>query len=112
MREYMELSVVPYDEPCVQVGSEDYGRWSRIECKAYIAQLRREFGVEPEGASMYTKSNPHDFGTYYEVAVRYDDDIEAALDYAYLVEGGVSEGKWDEAAKQELSQAGYPFPKS
>jgi hypothetical protein len=46
-------------------------------------------------------SNPHDFGTYREVGVKFDGDIDGAADYAYKIEGQTPE-RWDEAAMFDL----------
>jgi hypothetical protein len=42
----------------------------------------RQFGPPPEGAYCKTRSNPHDFGTYYELAIYYDEHNEVAVAYA------------------------------
>lgn len=109
MIDHLEIGSVPVDEPCAQLGSEKYdaSHWSRIECAVYAEQLRRVYGPEPAGATLYTKSNRHDFGTYLEVAVRYDEDDEAATDYAYKCEAGLD--TWDDISKAKLAEAGYPF---
>lgn len=101
MRETIEIGTTPFEEDCAQVGSEDYTHRARKECAAFRSQLRRLFGQEPEGASLFIKSNPHDFGNYYEVACRFDDENEAASSYAYACEGGAP-ARWDEEARKEL----------
>ena len=65
MRDSLELDCTPIDEPCAQVGSEDYAKNARLECKAFAAQLMRTFGEPPPGCSFKITSNPHDFGTYH-----------------------------------------------
>jgi hypothetical protein len=107
--DYLEISAVPFEEPCVQVGSADYERWSKVECRALINQLRRVLGPEPTGARLVVKANPHDFGTYHEVACRYDDSNEEAMEYAFACENGEGIAQWDSEAKEELRSAGYPF---
>jgi hypothetical protein len=86
MRQYLEIGPTPCDEPCAQVGQEDYHERARPECVRFIKAIRAVVGVEPEGAALVVKSNPHDFGSYLEVAVRFDEDDEAACNYAYKVE--------------------------
>jgi hypothetical protein len=49
------------------------------------------------------KSFPHDFGTYREVIVMYDDENEKEYALALEVEGNVPMN-WDEKAKEELAQ--------
>lgn len=110
MRDYLEISSTPNDEPCIQVGAEDYAKFSKLECEALIAQIRRQFGAEPEGVRLFRKACPHDFGTYYEVAIEFEEGSEEQQEYAYRVEGQTSEN-WDEEALQFLTQNNYPFDK-
>lgn len=86
MKDYLSLGCAPTDEDCAQVGSDDYGPRSRRECRAFVRALRKKFGPEPEGARICVKKFPHDFGSYREVVVEYDDDNEEALQYALKVE--------------------------
>jgi hypothetical protein len=87
MKASMYIGSTPPEEDCAQVGQPGYDAAAIIECTRYIAQLREQFGLEPEGARLYIKSNPHDFGTYYEVCCEYDDEIEASGTYAFKCEG-------------------------
>jgi hypothetical protein len=85
MSDYMELTCVPVEEPCQQVGMPSYdAEKARDECRRFIDALRITIGPEPEGARFKVKGNPHDFGTYYEVQVVYEND--EARDYAYRCE--------------------------
>ena len=97
----MTIGPTPADETCAQVGSAEYLRDARRECAAFINQLRRVFGPEPDGARLFIKSNPHDFGTYYEVAVKYDPASAEAMSYALQCEGSAP-GQWDDEARKEL----------
>lgn len=105
--EYLNIGPVPHDEDCAQVGSPDFAKLSRIETKAYIEQLQRQFPI-PEEIDAYfgVKSFPHDFGTYREVVVYYDASDEAAAKFAFGVENN-SPGEWDEEAKAYLESQGY-----
>ncbi len=86
-RDYMELGSAPSDEDCVNVTREGgYLPAMREECLRFIDLIRKKLGPEPEGARLYVKSNPHDFGTYLEVACGYYDDDEEARRYAYRCE--------------------------
>jgi hypothetical protein len=102
MKDFIDVGSSPHGEDCAQVGSDDYHDRARRECRAYIAQLRRVFGDEPEGARLSVKSNPHDFGTYLSVICYYDDQIPAAADYAFRCESESPE-HWDTQARQELA---------
>ena len=101
MKDSLNLSPVPVGEECAQLGAADYSSRARKECTAFINQLKREFGEPPVGASLRITQNPHDFGTYLDVEVRFDDDVEEANEFAYKVEGGLPEF-WDEEARKEL----------
>jgi hypothetical protein len=86
----------PPDEPCAQVGADDYHDKARAECKAWRDALRKAFGPEPEGARLTIKSNPHDFGSYLEVVCFFDPENEAAVNYAFKCEGE-GPATWEEA---------------
>ena len=86
-KDVLAIGSSPCDEDCAQVGSEGYYERAQAECRRFIELLRRTFGPEPEGAELFIKANLHDFGTYYEVACRFDPDAEAAVDYALKCEG-------------------------
>ena len=107
MMEYIELGSVPCDEPCAQVGDDDYRERARRECRAYINQLTRMIksaGKEiPEGFRLVIKSNPHDFGTYHEIACKFQDDNEAACELAYWVDENAP-SLWDGEALRELAR--------
>lgn len=92
----IQIGQTPGEEDCAQVGSKlyDYPELARIEARAYMVGLRKKFGEPPEGATLFIKGTPHDYGTYYEAALRYDTSVPAAVDYAMKVEDGF--GRWDE----------------
>lgn len=107
--ETLTIGCSPVDEPCAQVGQENYSRQARIECRAPINQLERTFPYTgPDGTAwLFIKSNPHDFGTYYEVEVKFDPECEEACDWAYLLEASLPE-RWDSEALAELAANGFP----
>jgi hypothetical protein len=104
MSDFVDLGgTTPPMESCAQVGSRDYDYHDRArkEAKAYMNQLRRLLGNEPNGARLSVKSHPHDFGDYLTVVCFYDPNDKAASDYAQKCEcDGPSE--WDEEARNEL----------
>ena len=85
-RDYMEIGSSPCDEPCAQVGEENYMERSREECKRFIELIRKKLGEEPPGAHLAVKSNPHDFGSYLDVVCHFEDSDEDATNYALLCE--------------------------
>ena len=99
----LEIGSTPTGEDCAQVVSQGYtARANKKECRVYRDQLLRLFDEPPEGAMIIIKSNHHEFGTYYEVCIRFDKDNEKATDYAFNVEN-CSPQYWDEQAKIELA---------
>jgi len=111
VRDHICIGPTPAAETCAQVGAADYQSTARRECRAFINQIRREFGPEPDGARLFIKSNPHDFGSYLEVCCEYDQPEDhdenapsgasVALEYALKCES--PSDRWDGAALDELS---------
>jgi hypothetical protein len=95
------LGAAPANEDCIQVGSPDYARDAKAECRAYIEAIRKVCGHEPEGARLTIKSQPHDYGSYYEVAIVFDGNNREAAEYASRV---------DEKAPTTWEQAGMQSP--
>lgn len=93
MREYLEIGCTPLEEDCFPAGHP----LARAECYIYKRQLERLFPLVKIGV----RSNPHDFGTYYECVAYYDDESQEELNQALTVEGD-SPTNWDAIAKQEL----------
>jgi hypothetical protein len=67
--------------------------------------LLRQFGEPPTGSRFSVKACPHDFGTYHEVVVKFDDSDEDAETFAYKVENEAN-GEWDREAIEELLKQG------
>lgn len=106
MQDHVDLGgTTPPMESCAQVGSReyDYHDRARKEARAFINQLRRIFGCEPEGARLSVKSHPHDFGSYITVVVYFDPDNAKARAYANRCDEETPH-EWDAVAKQELEQ--------
>lgn len=102
MRDYIELGPSPAAEDCVQVGTENYRELSRIECKRYIAQLRKQFGDEPPFAKLTIKYFPHDFGEYADVVCYFEDTDQEAQEYAFKCEGEAWDRWMDAKAHNDL----------
>ncbi|WP_186195764.1 hypothetical protein [Burkholderia gladioli] len=106
----VECGPTPANANAAQLGDEDYRQRSKAECKAWMAQLVRFMGEPPEGARLIILASQHDYGTYYEVAVRVEAETEAAanpeaIDYAYRCEGEAPT-EWDVVARRDLDAAG------
>lgn len=103
--DHLDLGSAPSDESCAQIGVDpDYGARAKRECRALIRQLMRLGGEPPPRARFRIMSNPHDFGTYYSVAVEFDSEDEEAMSYAYRCDE-VSPKEWDAEARAELAAA-------
>jgi DUF1365 family protein len=96
MHDIIWLGSGPAEEDVAQVGDPDYARNAKAECKAYIEAIRKVCGREPEGARLTIKSQPHDFGVYYECAVVFDCDNREAAEYAARCEEKAP-ATWEEA---------------
>lgn len=82
VQEIYWLGPSPAEEECVQLGRPDYDSAARAECQRYIEAIRKVCGPEPDGVRLAIKSQPHDFGSYLEVAVVFDGENAAAREYA------------------------------
>lgn len=56
MKETISFGSSPCDEPCVQVGDDNYEELTREECQRFIDLIRKRVGPEPEGARLFIKS--------------------------------------------------------
>jgi hypothetical protein len=107
MRDVFELgTTTPHDEPCSQVGDHNFQTLARMEAKAFINQMYRIVGEGPGNAYLKTISCPHDFGSYIDVAVSYNDSNEDEENWMLECEANMP-CKWDEQAIKELTEAGY-----
>ncbi len=98
----MNIGPVPTDESAAQVGRSDYDEQSLRQCQAFKRMLERLHPVPADcSAALVIKSFPHDFGSYREVCVRYDDSDPVATDYAYGLENNTP-AQWDATASYEL----------
>lgn len=100
MIDYIDIGPTPHGESCAQVGDADYPDRSLTECLVFKAQLVSMF-PPPPGASIVVRGHPHDFGTYREVAVRYDPSLGKATDYAFMLEANSPEF-WDAESLAQL----------
>jgi hypothetical protein len=110
-RDYDELSLggtTPWGEICAKVEQDTYYKDGIIEAEVFIAQLERVFGEPPPSAFFKVISCPHDFGVYFEVAVRYNNTNQDAIDYAFRCEAETPK-HWDAEAWKELEEKGYSF---
>src|SRR2546430_1549101 len=105
MRDFVDLgATTPPMEDCAQVGSKSYDYYDRArrEARAYMNQLRRLLGPEPDGARLGIKSHEHDFGSYLTVVCHYDDEDPISSAYAQRCDEE-SPQEWDDDARVELA---------
>lgn len=100
--EDLAIGSVPCEEECEQVGKEYRPWYAILECKQFIKFLIRKFGPPPDGAYYAVTENLHDFGTYHEVAIRFDENDKEASDYAFHVEAHVP-SHWDDEDREALA---------
>lgn len=113
MRDTLSIACTPLDEPCVQVSQTvDYSQMMSREVRAFKNMLERmaEAGTFGKQGRSYFKveSNPHEFGTYKEVAVAFSDDDADGEAFAYSVEGNIPL-LWDDEARKELGDDYFEF---
>lgn len=96
MHNEIDIGPVPAEESCVNTGvCNNYEQLQREESKLFIEALTAEFAPIPHGAYFYSKLWPHDFGSYREVQVVYDEHDEEAVKFAFRVESELP-GYWSE----------------
>lgn len=101
MKDYLSLGGVPPEEDCVSVTKGNYLDVMRQETEAYKIAMIRFLGEPPEGVRFRIRCNSHDFGSYYDLEVVFDDSDESQIDYAMKCE---SEGPMTWAdAKMKVS---------
>jgi hypothetical protein len=111
MKSHIEIGgTTPSDEACSSVGDESYAFNARCEGRAFINQIKRQFGdklkklIDEGRIELIIKSNPHDLGSYYEVVAKFNDDDEYATGFAYRIENTVATD-WDDEARIEMGLA-------
>jgi hypothetical protein len=98
-RDSFSVNSVPYEEECAQVGEDNYRRKAMVECVAYINQLQRLFPeAKSHGIEFNMKWHSHDFGSYAEVELYFDESD----DYAYHIDKNLP-SNWDEKALSEIA---------
>ncbi len=104
---YISLGSSPYEEDCAQIGRQGYETRALAECNAYLHQMERiaraaGFTLPNEKVELVIQPNAHDFGTYYEVNVRYDGDDEEVSRLVIFLDSN-NPTSWDAEARTELN---------
>jgi len=106
-REYLTIGPTPCDEVCHPANGDK--KMQRIEMNAFKEQLTRVMNTEfGENLCVYfsIKSFPHDFGSYSEVCVIYDDEDRTQVQQAFWIESNSPES-WDAEAEKYLKDNEY-----
>jgi hypothetical protein len=107
MKDYLSIGTVPCNEDCT--ANEPTGAYAaaqRREAALFAEQIARHY-PEPDQGYVTVKRFPHEFGSYYETCVVFDDENEAATTWAYNVESdslGVLT-QWDEQSRAAMNFA-------
>lgn len=108
METYELATTVPHGEDCMQLGAENYDKFSNLEADTLIDQIIRQLGQPPEGTYFKKIKCPHDFGTYLDIALVYDENDETSEAYFLYVDQNMPE-YWDNISEEKLTKEGYPL---
>ena len=102
--DYLTLGSTPSSEPYQQLVDCYNHIVATKEARIFKQQLIRQFsdGLDGRRAYFTIKHFSHDFGTYCEVVIIYDNNDEEAINFAFNVKANIPE-YWDGISKQQLS---------
>jgi hypothetical protein len=97
---YLAIGASPFNEEAYDAPANP--ELDRQVCWIFRAQLERAFPI-PDGLPVRYRvaTNQHDFGSYREVEVGYDEKDAEAAAYAYHVEANTPSA-WDQEAREAL----------
>ena len=98
---YLAIAAAPLEEEHSKAGQPDHTERSRLECRIFQRMLERRFPAPNDHVHLVVRCFPHSYGTYREVEACFDDQDEAACEYAYRLERETP-AKWDAIALYEL----------
>lgn len=102
MKDKVYIGPCPIDERGAQIGDPDFSNKNIEECRKYIDLIIKKFGEPPKGAKVYYVQEQHDFGSYREVVISYDENHPESVRYAFTVESE-SPRTWDDNSPYEWS---------
>jgi hypothetical protein len=110
MRDYLNLESAPYNEECIQVtDKKPYIQEMIEECRKYKTLLTELFPIPSdikENTYFTIKTFPHDFGSYKEVCIIFDDENEKSCNFAYYVENNLP-SNWNYSSCQIITFENY-----
>jgi hypothetical protein len=88
MRDYLMIDCTPSEESCAQLGADNYSTQAKAEARRFIAQIEKHYPLPDKAELGYLTISPqsHDFGTYYQVKIVFDDECELSVNWAYSIE--------------------------
>ena len=98
----LHLGPTPCNEDCQQLGPNYNAARAMRESRVFIDQLQRHFGTPPGDACFSVQHCNHDFGTYLEVAIKFNPNNEEEVDFAFNVENKAPHN-WDQEALNKLN---------
>lgn len=102
--DYLEYDTVPSNEPCVQIGHENYRNLAILEADVLIDQLKRTFPqAHPLGLDFKKTYNNHDFGQYIGIKIVFNSDIPDH-ELVYDIDKNFPE-QWDEISLDKLMKS-------
>jgi hypothetical protein len=108
MRDYLDLSPVPIDEPCAQVGPDDYMPQNEGRVPGFCQSAWPDLSPMPwplvlAFALSPTLTMPE---LTYQSKACFNDDDESQTEWAYTIEGELP-SLWDDEARAELTAKGF-----
>ena len=88
-KDFISIGCTPASEDCVQVSKTEYYMDKMLaECNRYKEMLQAKF-ADCNKVTIAVKTFPHDFGSYAEVVVKYDNEDIEALAQAIHIENNM-----------------------
>jgi hypothetical protein len=85
-KDFISIGCTPASEDCVQVSNTEYYMDKMLaQCNRYKEMLQAKF-ADCNKVTIAVKTFPHDFGSYAEVVVKYDNEDIDALSQAIHIE--------------------------
>lgn len=90
-RETLNIGLAPAEVMCARLGiTELFEQADLLEIGCYRAALIALHGAPPAGADFHIERNVHDFGTYRELAARYDHRSRSRQRRSLSIHGDIS----------------------
>ena len=84
--------------------SPDHYEKNKLEKEFVLCRVKELFGRNPEGSFLSWKGYPHDFGTYYELTIKWPEWEEKIADKVYKFVNEIESHDWEVEQEQLESQ--------